>query len=348
MSIAGGQRRVVGGRVNIGIVGAGGIAKAYADLLPSSNTATCVGVVDINIEAAAAMADGLGCPSFASVDGLAGLDGLEAVVLCTPPVTHVALAERFADIGVHVLSEKPLAVNRHAAAEMAAIAERGGVVVTMATKFRFCNDVNRAALIQSSGRIGEVRLVENGFTSRVDMGGRWNSDRAISGGGVLVDNGTHSVDLIRYLLGPIAEVLAVETSRPGDFAVDDTCRLHLRTEAGTDAHVDLSWSIDKSLADFLRIYGTLGEIRVGWRESAWRLHGGEWEIIGSGYAKGPAMGGALDAFCLAVRGEAPLVVTVDDGIAAATCIDAAYESLRRGGWVKLAELTLDDLEVSPR
>jgi predicted dehydrogenase len=132
------------------------------------------------------------------------------------------------------------------------------------------------------------------------------------------------------------------------FVVDDTCRLHLRTEAGHDAHVDLSWSIDKSLSDFLRIYGTLGEIRVGWRESAWRVHGGEWEIIGAGYAKGPAMGGALDAFCLAVHGESPLAVTIDDGIAAALCIDAAYESLRRGGWVKLADMGLDDLEVGSR
>jgi predicted dehydrogenase len=50
------------------------------------------------------------------------------------------------------------------------------------------------------------------------------------------------------------------------------------------------------------------------------------------------MGGALDAFCHAVRGLAPPVVTADDAIAATTCIDAAYESLRRGGWVKLAEL----------
>ena len=170
------------------------------------------------------------------------------------------------------------------------------------------------------------------------MGGRWNSDPAVSGGGVLVDNGTHSVDLVRYLLGPDRRG-AGGGDQPAavGFAVDDTARLHLRTDAGIDAHVDLSWSIDKSLADFLRIYGTLGEIRVGWRESAWRLHGGEWEVIGTGYAKGPAMGGALDAFCRAVRGEAPLAVTVDDGIAAATCIDAAYESLRRGGWVKLAE-----------
>jgi len=334
--------------VRLGIVGAGGIAKGYADLLPTSTTAICVAVADVNGDAATVMAEGLGCAAFSSADELAGVEGLEAVVLCTPPVTHPVLAERFADIGVNVLSEKPLAVNRMAAAEMAAIAERTGIVLTMATKFRFCDDVNRAALIASSGRIGDIRLVENAFTSRVDMGGRWNSDPAVAGGGVLVDNGTHSVDLIRYLLGPIAEVLAVETSRPPSFRVDDTARLHVRTDAGTDAHVDLSWSIDKSLPNFLNIYGTLGEIRVGWRESAWRLHGGEWEAIGTGYAKGPAMGGALDAFCRAVRGEAALPVTVDDGIAAATCIDAAYESLRRGGWVKLAELGLDDLEVPAR
>ena len=324
--------------VRIGIVGAGGIAKAYADILAASTTATCVGVADIGVAAATAMAGGLDCPAFSSADELVAVSDLEAVVLCTPPVTHVALAEQFADASVHVLSEKPLAVDRHAAREMAAVADRTGIVLTMATKFRFCDDVNRAALILSSGRIGDVRLVENAFTSRVDMRGRWNADPAIAGGGVLVDNGTHSVDLVRHLLGPIAEVLAVETSRPEGFVVEDTARLHLRTEGGADANVDLSWSIDKSLADFVRIYGTLGEIRVGWRDSAWRPHGGEWEAIGTGYAKGPAMGGALDAFCLAVRGDAPLPVTVDDGIAAATCIDAAYESLRRGSWVKVAEL----------
>jgi predicted dehydrogenase len=335
-------------KVNIGIVGAGGIAKSYADLLPTSTTATCIAVADVNGDAATAMADALGCAAYASADELARVEGLEAVVLCTPPVTHGVLAERFADVGVHVLSEKPLAVNRMAAGEMAAIAERRAIVLTMATKFRFCDDVNRAALIASSGRIGDIRLVENAFTSRVDMGGRWNADPAVSGGGVLVDNGTHSVDLIRHLLGPIAEVLAVETSRPPGFRVDDSVRMHLRTDAGVDAHVDLSWSIDKSLPNFLNVYGTLGEVRVGWRESAWRPYGGEWEAIGPGYAKGPAMGGALDAFCRAVRGEAPLAVTVDDGIAVATCIDAAYESLRRGGWVKLAELGLDDLEVPGR
>jgi predicted dehydrogenase len=325
-------------RVRLAVVGAGGIGRSYADLLATSSTATCVAVVDVDRGAAETMAASLGCDALASVEGLAGVDALEAVVVCTPPSTHAKLATRFARDGVHVLCEKPLSVDRHGARAMADAAEQTGTVLAMATKFRFCADVASAVELVDGGAIGAMRLVENAFTSRVDMRGRWNSDPAVAGGGVLVDNGTHSVDLIRHVCGPIAEVLAVETSRPEGLGVEDTTRLHVRTEAGIDAHVDLSWSIDKSLADFLRVYGTTGEIRVGWRESAWRTYGGDWEVIGPGYAKAPAMGGALDAFCRAVRGDTSGVVRAKEGVAAATCIDAAYESLRRGAWVKLAEL----------
>jgi len=326
------------GPVRLALVGAGGIARAYADLLATSTVATCVGIADVRPGVAAGLAGPLGCPAFTDAAELAGVDGLEAIVICTPPVTHVELARRFARGGIHVLSEKPLAIDRHAAAEMIADADEAGVILTMATKFRFCADVNRAASLMAEGRIGGARLLENAFTSRVDMANRWNADPAVSGGGVIADNGPHSVDLVRHLLGPISEVLAVESCRPAGFVVEDTARLHLRTDGGVDAHVDLSWSIDKSLADFVRIYGTLGEIRVGWRESAWREYGSDWDKFGPGYAKGPAMGGALEAFCRAVRGTRSLPVTADDALAATTCIDAAYESLRRGGWVKLAEL----------
>jgi predicted dehydrogenase len=130
-------------------------------------------------------------------------------------------------------------------------------------------------------------------------------------------------------------VLAVESARPDGWVVEDTARLQLRTAAGVDAHVDLSWSIDKSLADFLHGYGTTGEVRVGWRESAWRSYGGDWQVFGPGYGKHEAMGGALDRFCRAVRGEGVLDPTADDAVAAVAVIDAAYESLRRGSWVEV-------------
>jgi predicted dehydrogenase len=326
------------GKVRIGVVGAGGIARAYGDVLAASTTATAVGVADIDLPAAEALAAPLGCPAFGSAEELAAVEALEAVVICAPPVTHPELTELFAGRGVAVLSEKPLAVDRHQARRMIETTERAGVVFSMATKFRFCDDVNAAKALIEDGVLGDVRLVENAFTSRVDMSGRWNSVPAISGGGVLIDNGTHSVDLARHLMGPVAEVLAVETSRPQGFEVDDTARCFLRHDNGVDTVIDLSWSIDKSLGDFLRVYGTVGEVRVGWRESAWRRYGDDWQMLGSGYAKGPAMGGALDRFCRAVRGEEPLLVTADDALAAAVTIDAAYVSLVEGGWVKLATL----------
>ena len=325
------------GKVRLGIVGAGGIAKAYQDLLPASATAVAVGVADVRADAAEAMASALGCPAFTDAADLAAVDGLEAVVICTPPVTHPGLADTFFERGIAVLSEKPLAIDAEAARRMVAAAERAGVPFTMATKFRFCDDVVRARALIDEGALGTVRVLENAFTSRIDMSGRWNSDPAISGGGVLVDNGTHSVDLARFIQGPVREVLAVELTRPAGFQVDDTARLFLRHDGGTESTVDLSWSIDKSLADFLRIYGTTGEIRVGWRESAWRRYGEDWQVIGTGYAKGPAMGGALDAFCRAVRGDAPLAVTTDDAVAASAVIDAAYASLASGRWAAVAE-----------
>ena len=106
-----------------------------------------------------------------------------------------------------------------------------------------------------------------------------------------------------------------------------------------DATVDLSWSIDKSLVDFLHLYGTEGEVRVGWRESAWRRYGQDWQVIGPGYAKVPAMSGAVDAVLPGlVRGEEELAVTPADGIAAAQVIDAATSRSGSGAWVKLADL----------
>jgi predicted dehydrogenase len=79
----------------------------------------------------------------------------------------------------------------------------------------------------------------------------------------LIDNGTHSVDIIRYFLGPVAEVQVVEGRRVQKLDVEDTVRMFVRTDEGVMGSIDLSWSMNKEQPYYLSIYGSQGTVLVG-------------------------------------------------------------------------------------
>jgi predicted dehydrogenase len=316
-------------KLRYGIIGAGGIAQAYAQAFARCQTARVVAVADVRIEAANALSEKINaCRAFASYEEMAREMLLDAVVICTPPVTHEAVSLHFLRRKVHVLCEKPLSINVESAHRMFEAAERWRTILTMASKFRYVEDVRRAKRLIESGLIGEVVLFENSFTSHVDMLSRWNSDPAISGGGVLIDNGTHSVDLTRYFLGPLVDVQAVEGKRSQGLDVEETVRVFVRSATGTLGTIDLSWSINKELDSYLDIYGSLGTIRVGWRESKYRLSSdSEWVVFGSGYDKVQAFSSQIDNFSRAICGEETLRITPADSLASVEVIEAAYAAL---------------------
>ena len=200
--------------LSIGLIGAGGIARQYATAFENSKEVRVVGVADTRRESSSALAARLGCSAFDSHRAMLDEVGpLDAVVICTPPNSHEPISIDFLERGVHVLCEKPLALDTASASRMLEAAAKSGAILTMASKFRYVQDVVRARNLVASGILGEIVLFENTFTSRVPMTSRWNSDREISGGGVLIDNGTHSVDIMRYFLGPLASVQVVEGKR---------------------------------------------------------------------------------------------------------------------------------------
>ena len=326
--------------VHFGIIGAGGIAQAYAQALEGCACAAVVAVADVRAEAAQALAERLGCQAYDSYFALAERDDLDAVIVCTPPASHPEICLHFLGYGIHVLCEKPLSVNVAGADAMLEAADRAGAILTMASKFRYVDDVIRAKSIVASGILGTLVLFENAFTSRVDMTSRWNSDPAVSGGGVLIDNGTHSVDLMRYFLGPLAEVQVLAGKSIQGLPVEETVRIFARSLDGVMGSIDLSWSIDKQLDSYINVYGSHGTISVGWKESKYRQASSrEWVVFGKGYDKTQAFRNQITNFSRAVRGQEPLRITAEDALASVEVIEAAYAALRQDHWTAVPRET---------
>jgi predicted dehydrogenase len=319
--------------VRFGIIGAGAIAQSYAVAFEKSPEVHIVGVADSRPEASRALAERLRCPSFSTHTELARSVQLDAVLVCTPPNTHPSVCRDFIDRGIAVLCEKPLCIDVQSAKHMIQAAKDRGVLITMASKFRYVEDVVQAKSMVSSGVIGDVVLIENMFTSHVDMSKRWNSNPEISGGGVLIDNGTHSVDIMRHFLGPLSEIHVVEGKRSQHLSVEETVHVFVRSTSGILGTVDLSWTINKELESYLRIYGSAGTISVGWKESKFLLAGSkEWKVFGHGYDKVQAFRSQIDNFVRALRGEDVLLVTLEEALASVQVIEAGYASLRDARW----------------
>ena len=324
-------------RLQFGLVGAGAIAQSYIQAFEYCPEAQLAGVADCRFDAAQRIGERMRCRSYDRVEHMLADCKLDAAVVCTPPATHADICVSLTEHGVHVLCEKPFSTDVAGAQKMRAAAQQAGVRLTMASKFRYVEDVIQARSIIASGVLGDLVLFENVFASCANMNSRWNSRPTISGGGVLIDNGVHSVDLIHYFLGPLAEVHAREGKRTQGLQVEDTVLLFARSVTGVLCNIELSWSITRQRDSFLDISGTLGSVSVGWKRSG-RLDYAhrQWMPFGNGYNKIQAFRSQIENFARSIRGEEPLLITANDALASMNVIECAYQSLRQNQPVQVS------------
>ena len=128
-----------------------------------------------------------------------------------------------------MLCEKPLTTNVADAEKMIATAENNSVLFTMASKFRYCDDVIKAKGILASGVLGDVLQFENAFTAKVECPSDGIPSRDVGRRTSCIDNGTHSVDIIRYFIGGIESVLVVEPAAPR-IKVDENVKMFAKTK----------------------------------------------------------------------------------------------------------------------
>lgn len=327
---------VITGRV--GLIGTGGIGKAHAQAAAGLSCGVLSAVADIDPAAAAAVGTEHGVEAL-PVAAFADPGRFDLVIVASPPSTHPDVVEPLLRAGVPVLCEKPIAVDLATARRLAAVAADTGTTLTMATKFRFVDDVTKTRELIASGALGDVLKVEVCFAGRAEMGQRWNAVREISGGGVLIDNATHGIDLVRHLVGDVVEVSVLHHPAGQAIAVEDGSTLLGRTRDGVAVQVDVTWSFRRLSPVYCAVYGSLGSVEIGWSGArAVTRDAAEPYAFGSGYRKIDSLRDNLAAVLGALAAGVAPPVTPADAVAAAAVIDAAYASAAAGGPVRVEEV----------
>lgn len=219
-------------------------ADGYLRLLLELPGAQVVGFSDDDPERGARVAETSGARWFRRHEDLLA-EGLDGVVICSENAHHRAHVELAAAAGAHILCEKPIATTLEDAEAMRAACERAGVRFMTAFPMRFDASVIAAKTLLERGDLGTLYAVNGINHSEIPKRHRaWFAQKALAGGGAVMDHTVHLVDLLRWYTGDEVREVYAEVANPFDPEVDvDTAGLVTLTfQNGVFAAVDCSWS----------------------------------------------------------------------------------------------------------
>lgn len=246
--------------MKVGIIGCGLIGRKRADSLGTS--ATLVACADTNLERARALA---GTRARASADWQAVVDAddVELIVIATPHDSLAAITLAAIQRGKHVLVEKPAARSASELEPVAAEADRRGALVRVGFNHRYHRAFRKARELVDGGALGELMFLRAryGHGGRLGYEKEWRADVALSGGGELIDQGVHLIDLARWFLGDFPQVDGTAQTCFWDMAVDDNAFLMLRTAKQQVAWLHASATEWKNTFS-MEIYGRDGKLHI--------------------------------------------------------------------------------------
>lgn len=237
------------GELRLAVVGAGAVAQVvHLPILSRMPRCRLVAVCDVNLHKTRTIAERFDVPNrYGSMDELLEREpGLDAVVLCTPNHLHAELAERALRAGVHVICERPLATRADDVRRVLEAARAAERHVLVALNHRFRPDAIALRHFIESGDLGEIFYMRAAWLNRrVRQPTRgWRRERALSGGGVLMDLGIQALDLALWSLGyPKPDrVLAYVRSSAGE-EVEDSAVVLMRTATGVTINAEVTWEL---------------------------------------------------------------------------------------------------------
>ena len=220
-----------------GIVGCGMISEFHARAIADARGARLVACLDRAPEAATRFAKKHAINSYSDLKGFLADPALDIVTICTPSGLHMEPAVAAANAGKHVIVEKPLEITLKRCDKIITACAKNNVVLSTIFPSRF--HASSLALKQAidKGRFGQLTLgdayVKWFRTQEYYDSGQWRGTWALDGGGALMNQAIHSVDLLTWLMGPVVEVSAATATLAHDrIEVEDVATASLRFENG--------------------------------------------------------------------------------------------------------------------
>ena len=247
--------------MRVGIVGCGNIAANHVLAFRGAGV-EIVGCADVDDGRAAGFARRHEIPAaVGSVDALLDL-GVDVVSVCTPHPTHEAVVTAAAARGVHVLCEKPIAIDLASAGRMIAACETADVTLGVLFQRRFWPAAQRIRAAIDDGTLGTPFLGHAAVLLHRDTSyytaDPWRGTWATDGGGVLTTQGVHNVDLLQWFMGECVEVSAAHTTVAHPIEVEDTAVATLRFASGGLATLSASTALTPGLGTRVLVTGPGG------------------------------------------------------------------------------------------
>ena len=247
--------------MKVSIIGCGLIGMKRAEAL--SEDIQLIGCYDVDQEKSNAFAKKFNIRAFNSLDDLFSFQNLDFVIIAT---RHDSLAEisiQSIKAGINVFVEKPGAMNYQELKNVIYNAKKKNIKIHIGFNHRYHPAIVKAREIIASGEIGDLMFLRGmyGHGGRVGYEKEWRADKAKSGGGELIDQGSHLLDLSLGFLGNLSLDYAAIPSYFWDMPVEDNAFISLKNDYGNIAFLHASCTEWKNMFS-LEIYGKSGKIHV--------------------------------------------------------------------------------------
>ncbi|HWN93635.1 MAG TPA: Gfo/Idh/MocA family oxidoreductase [Methylomirabilota bacterium] len=245
----------------VAIIGCGLVGEKRLKLLASGTvTITC----DVNLERAKKLAaPGPGCEPTDSVEKAVASPKVDCVMIATLNAALAPIAKQALAAGKHVLAEKPGAISVREIEELESISKQTGALYRIGYNHRYHPAFLKAREIFDSGVLGPMMFLRGryGQGGRIGYDKEWRADPKLSGGGELIDQGVHLIDLAGIFLGEFTQVEGHVATYFWDMPVDDNAFLSLRNAEGKTAWLHASCTEWKNMFS-LEIYGRDGKLHM--------------------------------------------------------------------------------------